>query len=69
VAVDPSVGHLGFHFGASYVECARFVDAVIAGAQPDVTVHDGLWSVVIGAAAHRSIDEGRVVSIDEWALS
>ena len=69
VAVDPSVGHLGFHFGASYVECARFVDAVLTGAQPDVTVQDGLWSVVIGAAAHRSIDEGRIVSIDEWGLS
>ena len=61
-------GHLGFHFGASYVECARFVDAVLTGAQPDVTVRDGLWSVVIGAAAHRSIDERRIVSIDEWDL-
>ncbi len=68
VSVDPSVGHLGFHLGASYVECALFVDAVLTGAQPDVTVRDGLWSVVIGAAAHRSIDERRIVSIDEWDL-
>ena len=68
VGIDPSVGHVGFHFGASYVECVRFVDAVRNGTPPEVTVEDGLWSVVIGASAHRSIDEGRVVEIAEWGL-
>ena len=63
VETDPAVGHTGFHFGASWVECARFVDAVRNGTPPEVTVHDGLWSVVIGAAAHLSIDEARVVTI------
>ncbi|MEY2767277.1 MAG: hypothetical protein RI912_940 [Actinomycetota bacterium] len=68
VGIDPAVGHVGFHFGASYVECARFVDAVLTSSPPEVTVRDGLWSVVIGAAAHRSIEERRIVSIDEWDL-
>ena len=68
VAIDPDVAHVGFHFGASYVECRRFVDAVLAGGAPEVTVEDGLWSVVIGAAAHRSIDEGRVVDIAEFGI-
>ena len=68
VAIDPDVEHVGFHFGASWVECRRFVDAVRNGTEPEVTVHDGLWSVVIGAAAHRSIDEGRVVSISEFGV-
>ena len=68
VAIDPAVAHVGFHFGASWVECSRFVDAVRTGSRPEVTVEDGLWSVVIGAAAHRSIDEGRVVAISEWGL-
>ena len=31
----------------------------------EVTVEDGLWSVAVGAAAHRSIDEGRAVTLDE----
>ncbi|MEY4365642.1 MAG: scyllo-inositol 2-dehydrogenase [Actinomycetota bacterium] len=62
------VGHIGFHHGASWVECRRFVDAVLDGAAPEVGVSDGLWSVVVGAAAHRSIDEGRVVSVSEWGL-
>jgi predicted dehydrogenase len=62
------VGHVGFHHGASWVECRRFVDAVLDGATPEVGVSDGLWSVVVGAAAHRSIDEGRTVSVSEWGL-
>ena len=62
------VGHVGFHHGASWVECRRFVDAVLDGATPEVGVSDGLWSVVVGAAAHRSIDEGRAVSVSEWGL-
>jgi predicted dehydrogenase len=68
VAIDHDVAHVGFHFGASFIECKRFVDAVISGGQPEVTVEDGLWSVVIGAAAHRSIDERRSVDIAEFAI-
>ncbi|MEY3618822.1 MAG: scyllo-inositol 2-dehydrogenase [Actinomycetota bacterium] len=67
-AMDSSVAHAGFHFGASYVEVARFCDAVRVGTGAEVTVNDGLWSVVVGAAAHRSIDEGRPVSISEFGL-
>jgi predicted dehydrogenase len=68
VAIDPDVAHVGFHFGASFIECKRFVDAVTSGGQPEVTVDDGLWSVVIGAAAHRSIDERRSVDIAEFGI-
>ena len=68
VGIDSDVGHVGFHFGASFIECKRFIDAVANGTNPEVTVEDGLWSVVIGAAAHRSIDEGRVVEISEYGI-
>lgn len=69
VTVDPNIEHMGFHFGASYIECKKFVDAVISGVPPEVSVVDGLWSVVIGAAAHRSIDENRPVLISEYGVS
>jgi len=46
----------------------RFCRAVRARSQPEVTVNDGLWSVIIGAAAHRSIDEQRPVLISEYAI-
>jgi len=63
--VDERVAYEGFHGGSSYIEHLRFRDAVRGGADADVTVLDGLVSVAIGAAAHRSIDEGRVVELEE----
>ena len=69
VSIPPDVAHVGFHFGASFIECKRFVDAVLNNRPPEVDVVDGLWSVVIGAAAHRSIDERRIVEIAEYSLT
>lgn len=69
VGIDPDVAHVGFHFGASYLECKKFVDAVVNGDSPAVTVEDGLWSVVVGAAAHRSIEQRRSVDISEFGVS
>ncbi len=62
---DDSIGHEGFHHGSSYVEHARFLDCIRTGAQPDVTLHDGLWSVAMGVAAHRSIELGRPIALAE----
>jgi hypothetical protein len=62
------VAYAGAHFGASYVEIDKFVNAVNVNGKADVTVNDGLWSVVLGVAAHRAIDERRVVEIAEFNL-
>lgn len=66
--MDESVAHVGFHFGASYVELARFCDAVRDGSAPEVDVRAGLSSVAIGVAAHRSIDEGRPIMMSELGV-
>lgn len=66
--IDPSVAHVGFHFGASYVELVRFCDAVRRGTAPEVDVNAGMLSVAIGVAAHRSIDEGRPIDVDELGV-
>jgi predicted dehydrogenase len=66
--MSPDVAYAGAHFGASYVEVDKFVHAVTTRSNPEVTVNDGLWSVVIGVAAHRAIDERRVVEISEFNL-
>ena len=67
--VDTSIGYHGHHHGSSYVEHVRFLEAVRSGTEPEVTLEDGLWSVAVGAAAHRSIDEGRPVDLSEFGLS
>jgi myo-inositol 2-dehydrogenase/D-chiro-inositol 1-dehydrogenase len=62
---DPRVLHEGLHHGASYIEHLLFLDAIDRGAPPEVGVLDGLRSVAVGLAAHRSIDEGRPVDLSE----
>jgi len=67
-AMSSDVAYAGAHFGASYVEIDKFAKAVSAKNNAEVTVNDGLWSVVLGVAAHRAIDERRVVEIAEFNL-
>jgi predicted dehydrogenase len=62
---DPNIRHQGLHHGASYLEHVAFRDAILHGHPPAVTLADGLWSVAVGEAAHRSIDTGRPVAIEE----
>jgi myo-inositol 2-dehydrogenase/D-chiro-inositol 1-dehydrogenase len=57
--------HVGFHHGASYIEVVRFLDAVRRGLDPEVDVAQGLWSVAIGVAAHRSIESGVATPMGE----
>jgi myo-inositol 2-dehydrogenase / D-chiro-inositol 1-dehydrogenase len=62
---DPRIKHRGLHHGASYLEHVEFLDAIRYGQPAAVTLEDGLWSVAVGQAAHRSIEERRVVEVAE----
>jgi predicted dehydrogenase len=64
-ASDPRIAHEGLHHGSSYLEHVEFLDAVRTGTPPRVTLTDGYWAVAMGAAAHRSIELGRPVSLSE----
>jgi myo-inositol 2-dehydrogenase/D-chiro-inositol 1-dehydrogenase len=63
--VADGVRHVGLHHGASYLEHVDFIESVRAGRPAAVTLGDGLWSVAMGVAAHRSIERGAPVMIDE----
>jgi predicted dehydrogenase len=62
---DARIAYDGFHHGASYLEHLLFLEAIRTGAAPAVGVSDGLLSVAVGVAAHRSIDERRPVELSE----
>ena len=62
---DSAVRYPGAHFGASYIEHQRFAQAIRDGSAAEVPLREGLRSVAIGVAAHRSIDSGRMVALDE----
>ena len=59
------VKYMGHHYGASYIEHVKFRDAILNSTPAEVTLLDGVTSVVTGLAAHKSINERRVVEIKE----
>ena len=65
VVEDDRIAYEGLHEGSSYLEHLDFFEAVRDGSPPKVTLSDGLLSVAIGIAAHRSIDEGRPILMSE----
>jgi myo-inositol 2-dehydrogenase/D-chiro-inositol 1-dehydrogenase len=64
-ATDDRITYPGLHEGASYLEHLDFLDAIRNGTPPKVTLEDGLMSLAVGVAAHRSIDEGRPIYLSE----
>ncbi len=62
---DTSIRYPGQHFGASYIEHQRFAAAIREGRPPEIPLEEGLRAVATGIAAHKSIDEGRVVHLRE----
>ena len=59
------VKYMGHHYGASYIEHLKFRDAILNSTPAEVTLQDGISSVVTGLAAHKSINEGRAIAISE----
>ena len=51
--------------GAFAAEQRAFADAVINNTEPQVTGEDGLRSILIAAAAAKSLREGRPVGMSE----
>jgi myo-inositol 2-dehydrogenase / D-chiro-inositol 1-dehydrogenase len=62
---DTNIKYAGHHFGASYVEHQRFAAALRAGRPAEIGLEEGLRAVAVGLAAHRSIDQKRVVAMNE----
>lgn len=62
---DSRIRYPGEHFGASYIEHLRFLQAIREGWPAEVTVEEGLRAVATGLAAHRSIDTGAPVALAE----
>ena len=63
--VPTSVRKHGSHHGSSWREHVAMQHAIRHGMAAEVSLHDGLMSVAMGEAAHRSIDLGRPVAMSE----
>ncbi len=66
IHVDAAILGAGDHHGSTYFQHQHFLDLVRAGSgNPEVGAEDGLWSVMVGAAAERSAKSGQSVSLEE----
>ncbi len=66
VHTPPALLIAGDHHGSTYYQHERFRDLVRAGrGEPEVTMADGLWSVIVGEAAEASARTGRAVDLRE----
>ena len=62
---DTNIKYAGHHFGASYIEHLRFAASLREGRPAEIDLAEGLRAVAVGLAAHKSIDEKRVVALSE----
>jgi myo-inositol 2-dehydrogenase/D-chiro-inositol 1-dehydrogenase len=62
---DSGIKYPGQHFGASFIEHQKFLQALRQGLPAEIGLEDGLRSVATGVAAHLSIATGRVVNMTE----
>ncbi len=63
VPTYPSYISRAGHHGSTYFEHVEFAQDLLAGGNRGPSFADGFWSVVVGAAAQRSIVEGTVVTV------
>ena len=68
IGVDAAVLAAGDHHGATYFQHERFLKMVRSGGEPEVTLADGLWSVLVGEACERSARTGEQVALDGLPL-
>ena len=65
VHTDEAALNAGSHHGSTFYEHQKFNAAVRGAGSVEVTAHDGLMAVAIGAAAELSAREKRVVTMEE----
>ncbi|MGH6612795.1 Gfo/Idh/MocA family protein [Sphingomonas sp.] len=65
VAVDEAALNAGSHHGSTFYQHQKFNAAVRGAAPVEVSAHDGMMAVAIGAAAEISAREHRVVEMSE----
>jgi len=63
VEVDHTILNAGDHHGSTFFQHQRFVEMVRNGGKPEVSLEDGLWSVIVGEAAERSAKTGQAIEL------
>jgi myo-inositol 2-dehydrogenase/D-chiro-inositol 1-dehydrogenase len=64
IEVDERILQAGDHHGSTFFQHEKFRDLVRSGqGVPEVSLEDGLWSVLVGEAAEQSARTGQAVDL------
>ncbi|PRY24263.1 putative dehydrogenase [Aliiruegeria haliotis] len=64
IDVPIEVLQAGDHHGSTFFQHQRFRDLILAGkGEPEVSLRDGLWSVIVGEAAEASARSGEAIAV------
>ena len=64
IEVDEEILLAGDHHGSTYYQHKKFFELVRFGkGEPEVSLKDGLWSVIIGEAAEKSAKTGHAIDV------
>ena len=63
VPVDPKLLEAGDHNGSTFYQHERFARVLRGEQSVEVSLQDGLKAVLIGLAAHRSIETGKAIDL------
>jgi myo-inositol 2-dehydrogenase/D-chiro-inositol 1-dehydrogenase len=67
IEVDHSILSAGDHHGSTFFQHLKFAELVRHGGTPEVSLTDGLISVIMGAAAEESARTGRAITLNpDW---
>ena len=62
--MDEAILLAGDHHGSTYYQHKKFFELVRSGkGEPEVSLKDGLWSVIIGEAAEKSAKTGHAIDV------
>ncbi|MBT6098676.1 MAG: gfo/Idh/MocA family oxidoreductase, partial [Marinovum sp.] len=66
IEVDEAILQAGDHHGSSFFQHQKFRDLVQSGhGEPDVSLEDGLWSVLVGETAEKSARTGQAIELSQ----
>ncbi len=64
VTVAEAILGAGDHHGSTFFQHKMFTELVLSGGgEPEVTLEDGLWSVLVGEAAEQSARSGKAIEL------
>lgn len=62
----PAVIEKTGHHGATYYEHVQFIKQIEGQESTAATASEGLWSIIVAAAAQKSIETGKVINIEKY---